>query len=207
MNQFNYFPCVDTDYRNLSHYSVGASILQQEIYKELSIHKLRLSAPSIIRPKSNSYNFFIEVGKNEEVNCFSSLGELDANVGHLIRSYGNAEGSKYYIGDEFLPFSTMLSHKDSEFKQAIERENQDLQNIQDLSVIKQDELLAFYGISCGQAMSQAINIYKPLYPSESFGIASYVIYNFLSMYVSSKSRSNVGNLYVSNLINNFVRRV
>lgn len=88
-------------------------------------HGLRLDVSDIIRP--NAKNFIVSaphlrLDNVDAFHYFSTIEELDKNVGNLIRLCGSGKNSPTWIQDKFLPFSEMLIASDYTFRNAVEEE-------------------------------------------------------------------------------------
>lgn len=199
MSQFDYFPTFSLEIGAVYAYSAAALRLLEEIQLELLRHGLRIASVDNDTNKlepGNQFNFIICDTYWNPCRQFKSLGQLDKEVGHLIRTRGSTKDSKNYIGDMFLPrFSDALLRRDSGFAKAFVEEDIALTKLMLLTDDQKHDLLNFYTIKIeNQKARDAIKAYNCVYRDEQDLLWNYFIYQKLYCYKWGVGSPAVGEL-------------
>lgn len=208
--QFYHFPTVEIERRIVKTYSPAAAMLLSEIEDEFKKHRLFIGdLPLCLTPGSINFRvcmtngFFNEASKCFDPICgdFNSLGELDREVGNLIRGYGKSVNSSQYIDDTFSHFSESLKRRNPLFKKLIDEETANIQSIYMLSKKEKYKLVSFYKLAATE--KDALPAFKAYDESFFDGqrdlIWSYLICQMLSVHVVEYANS----VSVQDLILNF----
>lgn len=157
MNYFDYFPVVKAERRIVKTYSQAAAVLLDEINIELKRYGLGIKekplwiSPGCINFQAIATNSF----HNEDIrslyavcknSIFTTLKELDNEVGNLIREYGKSAKASKYIDDAFLPFSELLKRRNPLFKKLLDEEEANLRTVYMLDKKEKYKLISFYGL-------------------------------------------------------------
>lgn len=173
------------------------SLLIAGISKELILYGLDLALPNILVP-GRADNFEVYRHHISVRLTFKTLGELDENIGHIIRCYGNTKDAPTYIRDKFLmPFSEILEASDKEFASASEKH---LEGINEISLLNKKEKLEIVNIQGTDkdfriAVMEAESVYKPEDDKQLNEIWNYAVYHRLSDWIQHhKSAQSVQEL-------------
>lgn len=124
---FLQFPSKRTKLENYPHESLVYYI--EKIVAEFEPHYLVLDiVDEILDPAQDNFTVLCYPDKytrGDPVPCqsFKRIGELDKNVGHLIRTHGKGRNSQSYIDDNFMPFFDVLAERDAKFRRILKKEN------------------------------------------------------------------------------------
>lgn len=141
MNPF-VFPVESVSIDSINALPQRVQFLLHHICEEFKKHDLFVWIPKHFSPVRHNFRVYKKglIGDHsDDIVCerFTTLDELDDNVGHCIRQYGCYESSKSYIEDRFLPFSALLVKRDETFKWWLEKERKFIDDLDTLSMHNQ----------------------------------------------------------------------